>query len=257
MPFEGTDLCVGELAADGAVSNERRVAGSEHESIFQPEWSPDGLLHFVSDRTGWSNLYVEGDGEVRALTNEEAELGYPQWVFDLSRYTFLPDGRIACIFTRAAIDGLEVLDPRSGNLEPVDLPYSSYHSPSLRSHGSRLVFPASSPTDPAVVVALDVDSGNKEILRRSTELEVEERYISVARAIDFPGADGLTSHGFYYAPVNPEFGSGRRAAPARRAGPRRADSARHDRARPARPALHEPRDRRRRPQLRRQHRLRA
>jgi dipeptidyl aminopeptidase/acylaminoacyl peptidase len=205
MPFEGTDLCVAELNLDGSVSNGRRVAGSEQESIFQPEWSGDGLLHFVSDRTGWSNLYVERDGEVHALTREEAELGYPQWVFDLSRYAFLADGRIACIFTRAAIDGLELLDPLSGRLEPLELPYTSYSSPSLQSHGTRLFFPASTPTEPAAVIELDVDSGDRKVLRRSTEMKLDEGYISVAQPIDFPGADGLVSHGFYYAPANPDF----------------------------------------------------
>jgi dipeptidyl aminopeptidase/acylaminoacyl peptidase len=205
MPFEGTDLCVGDLAADGSISKARRVAGSEQESIFQPEWNSDGLLYFVSDRTGWSNLYFERDGGVHAVTSEEAELGYPQWVFDLSRYAFLADGRIACIFTRAAIDGLELLDPQTGKLERLDLPYSSYSSPSIRSHGSRLIFPASSPTEPTAVIELDLDSGNREILRRSTELELDQRYISVAQAVEFPGADGLVSHGFYYAPANPEY----------------------------------------------------
>ena len=205
MPFEGTDLCVGTLATDGSVSNERRVAGSESESIFQPEWSADGLLYFVSDRTGWSNLYVEREGGVHALTSEEAELGFPQWVFDLTRYAFLADGRIACIFTRSAIDGLELLDPHSGRLEKIDLPYTSFYSPSLRSQGTRVVFPASSPTDPPVIVSLDLESGGQELIRRSTDLEVEGRYVSVAEAIQFEGADGLISHGFYYAPTNPEY----------------------------------------------------
>ncbi|HEY8791878.1 MAG TPA: S9 family peptidase [Gaiellaceae bacterium] len=205
MPFEGTDLCVAELAADGSISNGRRVAGSEQESIFQPEWNSDGLLYFVSDRTGWSNLYVERRGGVQALTREEAELGYPQWVFDLSRYAFLADGRIACIFTRAAIDSLELFDPQTGKLERLDLPYSSYSSPSLRSHGRRLVFPASTPTEPAAVIELDLDSGKQQVLRRSTEVELDERYISQAQAIEFPGADGLISHGFYYPPANPEY----------------------------------------------------
>ena len=205
MPFEGTDLCVADLASDGSVSNGRRLAGSEQESIFQPEWSRDGLLHFVSDRTGWSNLYVERAGEVHALTREDAELGYPQWVFDLSRYAFLADGRIACLFTRAAIDSLELLDPRTGTLERLDLPYSSYSSPSLHSHGTRLVFPASTPTEPTAVIELELESGERKVLRRSTEMKLDEGYISVAQAVDFPGADGLISHGFYYAPLNPEY----------------------------------------------------
>jgi dipeptidyl aminopeptidase/acylaminoacyl peptidase len=205
MPFECTDLCVGDLAADGSLSNERRVAGSEEESIFQPEWGADGDLYFVSDRTGWSNLYVDRGGEVHALTSEEAELGYPQWVFDLSRYAFLADGRIACVFTRAAIDGLELLDPHSGRLDRADLGSTSFFSPSLKSYGNVIVLAAASPTDPVALMTLDAASGEQEVVRRSAELEVDERYLSVAEPIEFEGADGLPSHGFYYAPTNPDF----------------------------------------------------
>ena len=101
MPWDGSELWVADLDADGAVSGERLVAGSAGaESIFQPEWSPDGVLHFVSDRTGWWNLYREVDGEVRAICPMDAEFGWPQWVFGVSTYAFLDDGRIACIWTR-------------------------------------------------------------------------------------------------------------------------------------------------------------
>jgi dipeptidyl aminopeptidase/acylaminoacyl peptidase len=205
MPFEGTDLSVGDIAADGSISNERRVAGAEEESIFQPEWSPEGVLHFVSDSTGWSNLYLERSGEVHALTREQAELGYPQWVFDLTRYAFLSDGRIACVFTRAAIDSLELLDPQSGGLERIELPYTSFYSPSLRSHGSHVVFAAASTSEPSVVIELDVESGRPEVIRRSTQIELDETYLSVAEPIEFAGADGLTSYGFFYPPVNPDY----------------------------------------------------
>jgi dipeptidyl aminopeptidase/acylaminoacyl peptidase len=205
MPFEGTDLCVCDLAEDGSIAEARRIAGSESESIFQPEWGPNGLLYFVSDRTGWSNLYVEQDGEVHQLTHEEAELGYPQWVFDLTRYAFLADGRIACVFTRNAVDGLELLDPARGKLERLDLPYTSYYSPSLRSHGNRLVFPAESATKTACVLTLDLDSGRQDVVRRSTEVELDQGYISVAQAVDLISADGRTSHGLYYPPANTDY----------------------------------------------------
>jgi dipeptidyl aminopeptidase/acylaminoacyl peptidase len=204
MPFEGTDLCVADLGADGSLSNDRRVAGSEEESIFQPEWGPAGDLYFVSDRTGWSNLYVERGGKVESLTSEEAELGYPQWVFDLSRYTFLGDGRLACLFTRSALDSLELLDPETGRLERVDLSYTDY-APSLRSFGTRVVFAGGSPTKPPEVVELDAASGRHTILRRSTELELDAGYLSVGVPIEFGGAGGLPSHGLYYAPSNRDY----------------------------------------------------
>lgn len=205
VPFEGTELCVAELAPDGSLSAERRVAGSKDESIFQPEWSASGLLHFASDLTGWSNLYVERDGVVDALTSERAELGFPQWVFDLTRYTFLADGRIVCVFTRDAVDGLEVLDPASGRLEHVELPYTSFYSPSLRSSGTLVAFAAASPTEASAVVTVDLASGERTVVKRSTNLELEDSYLSVAQPIEFPGTDGLPSHGFFYPPKNPDF----------------------------------------------------
>jgi dipeptidyl aminopeptidase/acylaminoacyl peptidase len=196
MPFEGTDLCVGDLSPDGACANARRVAGSETESIFQPEWGDDGGLYFVSDRSAWSNLYVERDGEVTALTREQAELGYPQWVFDLSRFAFLDDGRIACLVTRDAVDSLELLD--DGELKRVDIPYTNLSA--LRSEGSCIVVVAASPTEPSSVLEIDAETGHWRVLRRSTELTFDDELVSRPEAVTFGGA-----HGFYYAPKNPEF----------------------------------------------------
>ena len=57
MPWDGTELWVADAEADGTLGQRRKIAGGRDESIFQPEWSPDGALYFVSDRTGWWNLY--------------------------------------------------------------------------------------------------------------------------------------------------------------------------------------------------------
>ena len=56
MPWTSTRLWVGELTLAG-IKNAVQVAGGGKESIFQPEWSPEGRLYFVSDRTGWWNLH--------------------------------------------------------------------------------------------------------------------------------------------------------------------------------------------------------
>src|SRR5439155_15349373 len=89
MPWDGTELWVGELTEDARLQGRRLVAGGREESVFQPSFSPEGLLHFVSDRTGWWNLYAErAPSEVEALGPIEAELGVPQWVFGLSTYAF-------------------------------------------------------------------------------------------------------------------------------------------------------------------------
>jgi hypothetical protein len=42
MPWNGTRLYLGEVAQNGAISEIEPIAGGATESIFQPEWSPDG-----------------------------------------------------------------------------------------------------------------------------------------------------------------------------------------------------------------------
>src|SRR5574342_643700 len=88
MPWDGCELWVGEVSEDGTLGKSERVAGGLEESIFQPEWSPDGVLYFVSDRTGWWNLYRRRDGVIDPVYEKNAEFGGPQWVFWLTTYSF-------------------------------------------------------------------------------------------------------------------------------------------------------------------------
>ena len=57
MPWDGTELWLADVEATGTLGERWKIAGGENESIFQPEWSPAGELVYVSDRTGWWNLY--------------------------------------------------------------------------------------------------------------------------------------------------------------------------------------------------------
>src|SRR6185503_692120 len=88
-PWDGSELWTAEFAADGSISRPRLVAGGLSESVFQPEWSPDGRLYFVSDRSGWWNIYREADGgSVECIWEMKAEFGAPLWIFGLSTFAF-------------------------------------------------------------------------------------------------------------------------------------------------------------------------
>jgi dipeptidyl aminopeptidase/acylaminoacyl peptidase len=190
MPWDGTYLYV-----DGEV-----VAGGADESVIDPQWSSDGALHWCSDRTGWWNLYRDGE---QLTSLDDAEIGAPAWVFGATRYAFLADGRIACVVTRRAVDALQVLE--NGALRDLGLGWTSYSSTALAADGAGVVFSAGSPTEPATLVSYDVDSGREEVVRRSLEIDLDPATISVPRAIEFATADGVNAHAFYYPPANPEF----------------------------------------------------
>jgi dipeptidyl aminopeptidase/acylaminoacyl peptidase len=206
MPWDGCELFVGDLAADGSVSNARLVAGaSGSESIWQPEWSPSGDLHWVSDRTGWWNLEAEIGGERRSLCAREAEFGWPQWVFGGSSYAFLDDGRIVCHWQSRGVQHTAVLDPQSGELVDLDVPHTAVSYPALRASGTHVVFVAGGPTIPEQVVMLDFQSRSVDVLRDSRDGELDEGLLSEAEQIEFPTEDGLTAFAHVYAPRNAAF----------------------------------------------------
>ena len=204
MPWDGCELWVADLAPDGSLSGERLVAGrAAQESIWQPDWSPAGELHFASDRTGWWNLYRERGGELQALHPAEAEFGWPQWVFGGSTYAFLADGRMACIYDSAGRQHVGLLDPETGELIDLDLAYSAIGYPEIVVEGERVVFVAGAPTIPDQVVSLDLSTRSVEVLRASDELPIDPAFVSVPRSLEFPTQGGLTAHALHYPPANP------------------------------------------------------
>src|SRR5437016_6168603 len=202
MPWDGAELWVGDLASDGWVGNLRYVAGSATESVFQPEWAPDGSLYFISDRTGWWNLYAERAGSVVQIFEVKAEIGVAQWLFGYSRYAFLSNGRIACIVDKDGFEHVVVINPPSR--DTVLLPYSAFGS--LRSDGAAtLFFAAASETKAAEVAAFDLGNKEPRVLKRSLEMTIDAGYLSEPEPIEFPTSNGLTAFALYYAPKNKDF----------------------------------------------------
>jgi len=203
MPWDGTELWVAELDESGSVAHAERVAGGIDESIFQPEWSPNGALYFVSDRTGWWNLYRRRGGRIEPLCPMAAEFGVPHWVFGEPTYAFGRADRLLCAYSQAGSSHLAVLDANTGRLKEIATPYSSIGS--VRAAPGRVVFIGASATEPAAVVQLDLATSAIEVLRRSIDHPVDPDYISKPEAIAFPTERGRTTHGFFYPPRNRDY----------------------------------------------------
>jgi len=205
MPWDGCELSVADIAADGSLSNAATVAGGREESIFQPDWSPAGLLHFVSDRTGWWNLYRLRDGAVEPLRPMEAEFGQPQWVFGQSTYGFVDEDRIACAYRRDGRDHLATLDPAGGDLSPLSTPFSEIAG--VRAAPGVVVFRGASPTEPPAIARFDLATGETTVLRRASSIAIDSAYVAIARPIEFPTEGGQTAFAYHYPPTNPDFGA--------------------------------------------------
>ena len=203
MPWDGCELRVAAFGPDGLPQESRLVAGGPGESIFQPEWSPDGVLHFASDRSGFWNLYAWRSGQVVPLHPMAAEFGEPQWQFGMRMYGFAGPGRIVCLYAQDGADHLAELDTASGALQEIPLPYTVLAAISV--HDGRAALIAASPRERAAVLSLDLETRRTAVLRRASDDAIDPGYISVPEAITFPTGEGEEAHAFYYAPRNRDF----------------------------------------------------
>ncbi|MDN5937282.1 MAG: prolyl oligopeptidase family serine peptidase [Salinisphaera sp.] len=210
MPWDSTELWQIGLDADGRPSPARRLAGGVGESLFAPVFAPDGVLHVVSDASGWWNICRLGPGGLVPVTAEQAEFGLPQWVFGQSTYGFDDDGKLYALMGRdSAWQLVTVAD--NGGLDGFDLPFT--HLEQLRVGRGRLVFIAGNASTAPTLCRLGSDGRGLRRLRASVTSDWDETLVSIPSALTYPTADAAVAHGLYYPPRNPRVDAPSAAPP--------------------------------------------
>ena len=200
MPWDGSELWIGELDRDGRVTSSRKIAGGDAESIVQPEWSPAGELYFVSDRTDWWNLYrARGEGD-EPVCRYAAEFGAPQWVFGQRFYDFAGPDELICVYTVPGGTRLGRLDLNSGTLQHLELIYSKLEN--VQVSGRKAAMFAGSAALAERVLVVDLDTQAEDVVKVANPARIESTYLSIPKAFEFPTEHHLTAHAFYYPPRN-------------------------------------------------------
>ncbi len=204
MPWDGTRLMVARFAEDGLIDH-AELAGGPDESVFQPEWAPDGAIVFVSDRTGWWNLYRLDGNDITPLLTMDADFGLPGWIFGYKTYGFLSGGRILTTFWEDGVDHLGIIAPEGGRLTPLPDELTC-HNFLITDGESRAWFVGFGTRSPSAVYQLDVDTGAL-VTIRANRMPVDPAYVPTPRVITFPSGEGEVAHAVHYPPANPDFDS--------------------------------------------------
>ncbi|MDZ7675180.1 MAG: prolyl oligopeptidase family serine peptidase [Acidimicrobiales bacterium] len=231
MPWDATELVVAPLVVDDAdpvpgergvsigegrvVAGGRAVARGRGESVIQPQWRADGVLHFLSDRTEWWNIYADRTDGVAAVTHLGQDIGTPPWVFGMSRYAFLADGQLVFAASHEGLDQLHLANPVGA---PTPLPLAYTEIASVVAQGRSALFVGAGFDTEAVVAALPVGDdgpGPDRVLRPPRPLPVGAEWFSVASPVSFAsGPDGdRVAHALHYPPHNPEVAAPEGEAP--------------------------------------------
>ena len=232
MPWDRTELWVARFG-DGMLRGARCVAGQElAEAIVQPEWGPDGLLYFCSDRSNWWNLYrlESADdglpvGFPVPLTTLESDIALPAWIFGRSRYAFGSDGT-SLVFAFGGGDHvhLGLLNLKDHSLREIETALASFEAVRVRSgpDGEEVVGVGAGFTSEPAVLAISLADGGTRLVRAPRHLgqmirtfqtvsDVEfdvnsdnmlDGLVSVAESVRFPSAGGRGAHGWFYPPRN-------------------------------------------------------
>ena len=206
MPWVSTELWLADVTDAGRLANPARIAGGDAESLFQPEWSPDGGLYFVSDRTNWWNLYRWQDGQARALCPLAAEFGEPQWVFGMSTYAFADAHTIVCAYKQRGLGKLATLDIATGRLTPIDLPYTDFSA--VRAGEIAFCFVAARRCIRRRSCCLISPHESNRCCARRLPWPINRRSSVISPRCGLSNSrqpNGKTAFGLFYPPHNPDF----------------------------------------------------
>lgn len=202
MPWDGTELHEAQLSPSLTVTSERAVCGGLQESVVQPRYGVNGMLYYISDRTGWWNLYADAPGGSIALAARSAEFADVAWHFGASSYQPCDDGSIIITWAEHGSSHLGVIAV-DGELTEVPLDWTVIGV--IKSKNGVVLAIAGSAVEPVSIVEIELASGRSSVLRASQLTSVDSGYFSVPQSIEFPTENNLSAYAFYYPPTNRDF----------------------------------------------------
>ncbi len=207
MPWDSSELWLAEYDGNGSIRQPVKIAGKPGESVTEPNWSSENRLYYVSDVTGWWNLYQVDGTHGKAICPQSVEFSGPLWNLGLSTYGFIGPQTLLCAVRDKGISSLVKINAVTGNLEKISLPYTEFTQ--VKCEGQKGYFFAASPSAPWRISSLDPISDKCKVERIAYSVEIDPKYLSEPKAIEFSTAQKKSAHAFFYAPRNPDF-----AAPA-------------------------------------------
>ncbi|MFL5336286.1 MAG: alpha/beta hydrolase family protein [Geminicoccaceae bacterium] len=202
MPWDSSQLWVAGLDEAGFPLAPVAVETGAEESLVQPEWSPGGQLHVVSDRSDFWSLYrVDGQALV-PVALIAAELAGPLWNLGARWYDFIDDGTALAIATERGRSRLVRLDLATGADATVDLPFVEYAG--VTCAAGRALVQALAEDAPGAIVLIELDQPEFQVVASGGVLDLGQAVIARAEHITFASGDGRQAFALYYPPTNPD-----------------------------------------------------
>lgn len=202
MPWDGTQLLIADIGADGTLNRETMVAGGMDESVYQPAWMGDDRLVFASDQGGYWNLHVYDQSGVRLAIADHAEYGLPMWSLGSTNYVVAGRDHVVAQRIEDGEAELVIADIEREITTPLSSRFTSYGS--LTRSAAGITFIGGTADDVSRVTELDIATGETTTLARAGQVDFPDGTFSTPQTISFTSSDGARAYANYYPPRHPE-----------------------------------------------------
>ncbi len=226
MPWDSAELWVADFHKNGRVDAVHKIAGGvsveRKESVYQPEWSQDAILHYISDSTGWGNLYSCRDGVKNALTPIDRDFSIPQWSLASSTYIITEDNHIYAVYVQDGQQQLCHIDESTGHIEPIELPIKDFGEHLLLSK-DKLYYKGAGPAISEGIYEFDLLTQKNRLISLEKPFPLPACELSIAEPIEFEvnysdtnkkdTSKTRTCYAFYYKPNNSKYKASKNITP--------------------------------------------
>jgi acetyl esterase/lipase len=206
MPWDGTELRTAQIDAGGNLIDHKVCAGSATEAVNSPVWSANGSLYFVSDASGFWNVWELNESQTkRQLVSESAEWAHPMWQVGTHLLRVLDSGELVGIHGSPAQERIAVIDCESGKWRELDCELTNFaHLSVYQDHVYAI---GGGPKTLSALVELKVDNSSSPVTISEVLAPIDQDFLPVAQALTFPSKDGRSVHAFMSPATNPNYES--------------------------------------------------
>ncbi len=204
MPWDTTALMMGALSDDArGMKISTLIPARKKEAVMQPMWGPYGSLFYISDRSGYWNIYRKTDTGTVVVGSNSVDIGGPAWEFGYRDYVPLSFDRVAAAVTRNAVTRIAVISASANR-------YSYAQSDTVSAYaftgiGERAFALAATPIAKSQIVSMD-ERGDVRT-ERANQTKVSGDDVSRGGEIFFNNRNGQKVFAWYYPPRNKDYTS--------------------------------------------------
>jgi dipeptidyl aminopeptidase/acylaminoacyl peptidase len=202
MPWDATQLWQATISNGYLIEKQRVAGGDNNQAIFQPHWSPNNTLYYVSDITNWWNIYRFENGIGAPVLRMNAEFATPLWQLGMTTFDFIDANTIACIWTVSGIWHSGFIDVATGVLTTVQTPYSSMQA--VACHQGSVYFVAGASVLASQIGGVNLQGQVSPIYAPAT-VDLDKADLAQPESISFTSGDNQQVHAFYYPPTSARY----------------------------------------------------